>query len=733
MKIKKSLLLSIAIMMLFCGQGMTRTKKPIKTPVNKQSVETDIPSLKDVFKDDFLVGAAVEIDQLDNEADMRLFLKHFNSVTAENCMKLEGLYPKGDKLNFTKADKMVKFARDHNISLRFHTLIWHEQCPKWFFLDKGKPVSKEKLKERMKNHIMKVVGRYKGKVYAYDVVNEPIDGDQPDGLKRNPFYNILGEEYIELALRWAHEADPDAKLLINEIWEYQPHKRNALVKLVKRLKAKGVPIDGIGMQMHTRMTEPSLGDFEAALKAYSELGIVHITEFDMSVYNDYYKGSFATISPALLNEQAHKVKDMFDIIKKYKSVKSVTFWGMTDDHSWLNYQFSKRKDSPLPFDSNYKAKPFFWAMVDPSKLDPRINKVGVVGGSAVVDGKEEESWLFANSFPRLAKSGTLDANVRAMWDSKYLYLLVNAKGVNNSEKTEISLFVDEENSRSAAMDDSHYVIKHSIDKNWKNTRDVSAVRTGDGLLMETRIPFKNIDSTLMQPLGFDIMIKNGNNVIRWNDLSKRDAESPKFWGVMDLVNASKKHPIKYGKAVIDGEKDSGYASVKPIIADQFIQGIENEKNVFRGATAKVWILWDEKALYVYAEVNDPFLSDANSAAYMQDSIEIFVDENNGKTTSYQTDDSQIRINFKNLVSYGSTGEISGLKSATKIVNGGYVVEVMIPYRSSLAAKEDTVIGFDIQVNDDQGSKSRDSISKWNDPTNNSWISTSGYGSLILKK
>jgi len=700
----------------------------------KESIEKNIPSLKDVFKNDFLIGAAIENSQLDSEVHKQLFLKHFNSVTAENCMKMERLYPMGNKLDFTEADELVKFATDNNINIRFHTLIWHEQCPGWFFLENRETVSKEKLKERMKNHIMQVVGRYKGKIYAYDVVNEPIDGDQPDGLKRNPYYNILGEEYIDLAFRWAREADPNAKLYINEIFSYQPHKRRALVNLVKRLKERGVPIDGIGMQMHCTITDPTIGAFEAAIKAYSELGVeIQITELDMTVYDGYQKGSYRYIHPRLLNEQAHRIKDIFSIINKYKdSVKSVTFWGMADDHTWLNYHFVERNDWPLPFDVNLKAKPFYWAMVDPGRLDPRINNVEVIGGTINIDGVKDDLWQFANSFPRILKNNKFKADIKAVWDSKYLYVLVDAKGIDKSKNNDITFFIDEKNNKKSKMGKKDYIIKYKLDKKWKNTEDSAYIKTGKSYIFETRIPFKYIDTDIAESIGFDILVKNGKNFIKWNDLKDINGKKPKFWGVLDLVKGSKRHQINYGQAVIDAEKDSIYDSAEPIIVDKFIQGIEDEKNVFKGATAKVYGVWDENALYIYTEVADPFLSSKSATAYLQDSIEIFIDENNKKTSFYEKDDAQYRISYKNRQSFGATGSTDGFKSAAKIIPGGYAVEALVPFRT-LKGSDGLIIGFDFQVNDDQGSGVRDSISKWNDPTNDSWQSTSGYGVLILKK
>ena len=306
-------------------------------------IEKDIPSLKEVFEKNFLIGAAIEADQLESPSHAQLLKKHFSSITAENEMKAEIIYPKENKFDFTKADKIVKFAKKNKIAVRGHTLIWHNQTPKWFFEDKGKPIAKEKLKERMKKYITSVMKRYKGKIYAWDVVNEALDPDQPDGFRKNQWFEILGEEYIELAFNYARKADPKAKLFLNEFDTTDPRKRKVLIEMIKKFQEEKIPIDGIGIQMHISLTNPSLYNFENTLKELSRLGLdIHITEMDITIYASS-KESFTEISPVVLNEQGHRVKDLFSIIKKYdKYIQSVTFWGMADDHTWLKYYFVKR-------------------------------------------------------------------------------------------------------------------------------------------------------------------------------------------------------------------------------------------------------------------------------------------------------------------------------------------------------------------------------------------------------
>ncbi|MBA7615042.1 Endo-1,4-beta-xylanase A [subsurface metagenome] len=585
----------------------------------------------------------------------------------------------------------------------------------------------------MKTHITEVIQRYKGQIYAWDVVNEPIDPDTPDGFRRNKWFEILGEEYIELAFRYAREADPEVKLFLNEYDITNANKRKAIIDLVEKLQSKGVPVDGIGMQMHISLEKPTLDDFEKTLKEFSELRLeIHITELDITVYERRTQ-SFSTISDELLNEQGHRVKDLFTIINKYKEhITSITFWGLTDEHTWLRWYFVERNDWPLPFNEEQRAKPFYWGMVDPEKLAPRINKAKAIQGTAEIDGKEDEIWQFDEYFPNPPASENLDAEVKTLWDKKYLYILLKVSDESPGKDDAIVFFIDEKNEKSDSLDENDRIMEFSLNSDWKDTKDSVFNKTDSGYIFEARIPFEYIEGSEDISMGLDIQVKNGDQLsIKWNDKNNIAGQLPKYWGTLNFVAAPSGAIAHYGTAEIDGIRDEKYNMGNPLAVEKFIQGIEGEENVFQGATAKAWVLWDENALYVYMEVNDPVLSTASGIVYMQDSMEVFIDENNNKTTSYEQDDGQFRVNFKNEQSFGSTGSVDGFESATQIIEDGYAVEVKIPYRS-LTSQDGTIIGFDLQVNDDQGSGARDSIAKWNDPTNDSWQSTAGFGVLIFR-
>lgn len=729
------LFLLILILLVACKKEEVITEEidMEETDIEEIAIEDNIPSLKEVFKDDFYIGAAIEPYQLEISAHRQLLEKHFSSITAENAMKPENIQPVEGLFDFDDADKIADFARNNGIALRGHTLIWHNQVPDWFFLEDGEQVSKEKLRERMKTHITEVIQRYKGQIYAWDVVNEPIDPDTPDGFRRNKWFEILGEEYIELAFRYAREADPEVKLFLNEYDTTNANKRKAIIDLVEKLQSKGVPVDGIGMQMHISLEKPTLDDFEKTLKEFSELRLeIHITELDITVYERRTQ-SFSTISDELLNEQGHRVKDLFTIIDKYKEhITSITFWGLTDEHTWLRWYFVERNDWPLPFDEEQRAKPFYWGMVDPEKLAPRINKAKAIQGTAEIDGKEDEIWQFDEYFPNPPASENLDAEVKTLWDKEYLYILLKVSDESPGKDDAIVFFIDEKNEKSDSLDENDRIMEFSLNSDWKDTKDSVFNKTDSGYIFEARIPFEYIEGSEDISMGLDIQVKNGDQLsIKWNDKNNIAGQLPKYWGTLNFVAAPSGAIAHYGTAEIDGIRDEKYNMGNPLAVEKFIQGIEDEENVFQGATAKAWVLWDENALYVYMEVNDPVLSTASDIVYMQDSMEVFIDENNNKTTSYEQDDGQFRVNFKNEQSFGSTGSVDGFESATQIIEDGYAVEVKIPYRS-LTPQDGTIIGFDLQVNDDQGSGARDSIAKWNDPTNDSWQSTAGFGVLIFR-
>ncbi len=334
---------------------------------------TDSRGLKDFYQDYFSMGVAVGKRNLSGD-EAELIKKHFNSITAENDMKMGNLQPFEGKFNWANADSIVNFATKNNIKIRGHNLCWHEQAPSWFFTGKdGKDVSKEVLLQRLKSHIDAVVGRYKGKIYAWDVVNEAIDDDSTKYLRNSKWYQICGEDFITKAFEYAHAADPSAKLYYNDYNTERPEKRERLYKLLKNLKEKGVPIDGVGLQAHWSLQEPTENELVTALERYSSLGLkVQFTELDISIYpwekNARAKrpGESDQFTPALEAQQLAQYKMVFDTFRQYKNViTNVTFWNISDRRTWLDtYPVQGRKNYPLLFDTTLQPKKAYWEVIN---------------------------------------------------------------------------------------------------------------------------------------------------------------------------------------------------------------------------------------------------------------------------------------------------------------------------------------------------------------------------------
>lgn len=343
-------------------------------------------SLKEAVGDRFLIGTVLNVFQSsgrDTNA-VNIVKKHFNAIVAENCMKMEEVHPEEGKYTFDQADQFVKFGEDNGLTITGHCLIWHSQCPEWFFQDEnGKEVSPEVLKQRMKDHIYTVAKRYKGKLKGWDVVNEAIIED--GSYRKSKFYQILGEEFIPLAFQYAHEADPDAELYYNDYGMDNEGRRNGVVKLIRSLKEKGLRIDAVGMQGHMGMDYPKIEEFEKSMLAFAAEGVkVMITEWDMSALPTARQSANITDTIAFrksLNPYTEtlpdsvsqawnaRMKQFFNLFEKHADIVTrVTAWGVTDGDSWKNdFPMKGRHDYPLLFDRNYQPKAFVTELIEESK------------------------------------------------------------------------------------------------------------------------------------------------------------------------------------------------------------------------------------------------------------------------------------------------------------------------------------------------------------------------------
>lgn len=323
--------------------------------------------LKDSYKDYFKCGVAVAPLHLqEGKFHQNLIATHFNSIVAENVMKPEKIQPVEGTFTFEEGDKIIAFAQMHHMSVRGHTLLWHQQTPEWMFEDgEGKQVSREQLLNRIRTHIMTTMTHYKGQIEVWDVVNEVISDEGE--YRESKYFKIIGLDYIETAFKIAKEADPNAKLFINDYGiEGNCPKRTAIYKLVKALLEKGVPIDGIGIQCHINEVVPDLEELRETIHLFAALGLeVQITELDISLYTDKEQPSIQP-NREILEKQAIRYANLFQLLREEKEyITNVTFWGISDDISWLNnFPTKGRGDAPLLFDTLGQAKPALKAIIE---------------------------------------------------------------------------------------------------------------------------------------------------------------------------------------------------------------------------------------------------------------------------------------------------------------------------------------------------------------------------------
>jgi endo-1,4-beta-xylanase len=342
------------------------------------------PALKKVFEKDFHVGAALDYDQSTGKdaAALALIEEQFNSITPENFLKWEFVHPQPDRYNFEPADQFVALGEKNKMFIVGHTLVWHNQTPKWVFEDgTGNPADRETLLKRMRDHIDAVAGRYKGRINGWDVVNEAIDDD--GALRKTKWMEIIGNDYLQKAFECAREADPNAELYYNDFNMWKKGKVDGVIRLVRDLQSKGIRVDGIGMQGHWGLDYPPLDEAEAAIQAFSSLGVkVMITELDVNVLPNpgQWRGADISLNFELqkqLNPYADALPDsmqqvlarrygeFFTLFHKHRDkISRVTFWGVHDGQSWLNnWPVRGRTNYPLLFDRHCQPKPAFEAVI----------------------------------------------------------------------------------------------------------------------------------------------------------------------------------------------------------------------------------------------------------------------------------------------------------------------------------------------------------------------------------
>jgi len=333
-------------------------------------------TLKQAYAGAFLIGTVMGKPPA-REAEWHLLCRQFNSITAGNCLKPKPVHPAEDRYEFATADVVVKMAHEQGLVIQGHTLIWHSQCPDWFFRDGDKPAGRELVLKRMRDHIATVVGRYAGKIQGWDVVNEVIDSGK-GYLRETKWLAAMGEDYIAEAFRAAHRADPRAKLYYNDFSIERPAKREKALRLIRELKSKGVPMDGIGIQGHWELDKIPYQDIEDAIIAFHKEGVdVAITELDLDVVPRRVTGAEVDareaagadpypngLPAAMLQRQADQYGKLFAIFYKHRDkISRVTIWGLHDGVSWLNTWPSKRTNHPLLWDRDLNPKPALAAVL----------------------------------------------------------------------------------------------------------------------------------------------------------------------------------------------------------------------------------------------------------------------------------------------------------------------------------------------------------------------------------
>lgn len=332
------------------------------------------------------VGISDRIPERTN--DWPLLTAQFGTMTPENCMKPVAVQPVEGQFNFAQADAFVEFAARQGLKVVGHCLVWakDDRTPPWFYRDGDKPASRELLLERMRKHIDTVVGRYRGRIAAWDVVNEALD-DGTNFLRPSGWEQACGEEFIVKAFEFAHQADPDAILIYNDYNNELPAKREKSIRLLRSLRAKNVPVHAVGLQGHYELGRLPLADLEATLVAMRELGAkVVVSELDIDVIprarwwadGGKYRDELAKVNPyrdgcppEILKQQAEEYAQLFRLFRKHADgIARVSFWNLHDGQSWLNYFPWQRENHPLLFDRNGQPKPAFDAVMQALSAKP---------------------------------------------------------------------------------------------------------------------------------------------------------------------------------------------------------------------------------------------------------------------------------------------------------------------------------------------------------------------------
>ena len=553
--------------------------------------------------------------------------------------------------------------------------------------------------------------------YAWDVVNEAASdagtirdaGSNNEVNGQSAWVKVYGDQsYIPLAFEFAKKYAPaGCKLFYNDYNEYSPNKQAYIISdILKPLVEKDL-IDGVGMQSHISMSYPTIDLYKSAMQQYADLGLeVQVTELDVSEKSNEYANQLAL---------AQRYQDVFKMYKEMKdsgvNLSAVVLWGITDSTSWIG-------GYPLLFDKDYQAKPSYYAVID---TDSEVEKLQTMTAYRYdgTDADLERALEIGTAQYLSTKTGSTNTYFKAAWSDENMIVRIYNPAVSADGKNSyVAIYGNHVDSMGGFPIASQTITSDTayIDLKWESSSNAGwEPKSGSTVHLDV---FNNDAAWNCIDLAksfFDMM--NESEPTGGGALPKCGivtlAEQPKY------AEATKTEtPI-----TIDGDIDAAWADANTIDVNTYSMG--------NGATAVSKMLWDENYFYVLTEVTDPVLSVASANAYEQDTVEVFFDENNHKTSSYESDDIQCRINYENDKTVTDGRSTDAFLSGTKKTDKGYIVEVAIPYTIG-SFHADQIVGFDVQVNDDgTGDGKRTSMANWNDLTGQGYINTSGFGVLKL--
>ena len=752
----------------YCVTGVSMKK--ITRP--KPEIEKNIPewktSVTESLGNDSIAGTAIMLSEISDDTLMELVEKHFNAVTFGNELKPDALFnyqidgnsvptktitfegeelqvpivnDAGDSLDFSRADAMAdkilawnNAHPDQKIRIRGHVLVWHSQTQEWFFhenYDITKPyVNKETMNRRLEWFISSVFdhyfgeaanGKYDGLFYGWDVVNEAVIGNTyrtdkvsaaeslseiRHGNNSSWWHVYESNEFIINAFKYANKYAPaNVELYYNDFGETDNTKCEGIVKLINDVKsAEGTRLDAFGMQAHYNVDGFSAAQFKSVAKKYAQAaGKVQLTELDFKA-SSTYDGTAAT-KESEYTKMAYCHKNLYEAIKALKAeganVSGITVWGVIEPNSWLHSQSnlgggaSGSAQCPLLFDGNYKAKPAYWAYVDATKLQPAIQKVTIT--------EAKDGNIAGETYT--IDQGAVQAEFIPVWDADGLTVQVKVKDTTVNDADAVTVYVDPKNSASD-------ITPHKV-----TVARTAAAAIAGGYQATVKVSMKGLK--VAQQISLDVVVNNDGETGSFNDLTGKQESSSKYYAVATMKPGIEKIP--YGTISVDADADAAWGNAVNI-------PLTINKGSEASANAKV--LWDDDNLYVYATVNDAVLDKTGAQTHEQDSLEVFIDEDNGKTASYGEDDKQYRINYNNEQSFnGKKCLAENVKSATKTIDGGYVVEAAFKW-TDIKPANGTKIGLEFQINDAKDGKRIGTLS-WYDETGMGWSGSNVYGTVEL--